>query len=259
MDRYWNAETETMPRERLASLQCERLLATVKRVYENVPHYRSKMNEAGALPGDIKSLEDLRRLPFTTKDDLRETYPFGMFASPMEDIVRIQATSGTTGKQTVVGYTARDIETWAECMARCLVMMGADKNSRVQVCYGYGLFTGGLGVHYGAEKLGAVTIPASSGNTRRQITMMKDFGTTILCSTPSYALYIGETMLEMGMSKNDFTLKAGCFGAEPWSESMRRQIEDLFGIKAFDIYGLAEIMGPSVAQVCRAQDGLHVW
>jgi len=259
MERYWNESVELMPREHIAALQTERLRSLVDRVYTNVPYYRNKMQEKKVMPGDIKTLDDLQKLPFTTKDDLRDTYPFGMFASPMEDIVRIHASSGTTGKQTVVGYTRRDIDLWAECMARCLVMTGATKDSRVQVCYGYGLFTGGLGAHYGAEKLGAVTIPASSGNTKRQIQMIKDFGSTVLCCTPSYAMYIGETMLEAGLTKNDIKLEAGCFGAEPWSENMRREIENVLGLKAYDIYGLSEIMGPSVSQDCRYQNGLHVW
>ncbi|MDR1689380.1 MAG: phenylacetate--CoA ligase [Clostridiales bacterium] len=259
MERYWNAAMEKMPREQLRDLQSDRLKAAVNRVYTNVEHYRNKMQEKGMLPGDIKSVDDLRHLPFTTKLDLRDTYPFGMFASPMHEIVRIHASSGTTGKQTVVGYTNRDIDVWAECMARCLVMAGATKESRVQVCYGYGLFTGGLGAHYGAEKLGAVTIPASTGNTQRQITMMKDFGTTVLCCTPSYAMYLGETIKDMGYTPDDFKLQAGCFGAEPWSENMRNEIEAALGLKAHDIYGLSEIMGPSVSQDCRYQNGLHVW
>lgn len=259
MERYWNEAVEKMPREHIVELQKERLRTLVNRVYTNVPYYRNKMQEIGLLPGDIKTLEDLRHLPFTTKGDLRDTYPFGMFASPMEDIVRIHASSGTTGKQTVVGYTYKDIDVWAECMARCLVMTGATKDSRVQVCYGYGLFTGGLGAHYGAEKLGAVTIPASSGNTNRQIQMIKDFETTVLCCTPSYAMYIGETMREMGYTKDDIKLEAGVFGAEPWSENMRKEIESTLGLKAYDIYGLSEIMGPSVSQDCRYQNGLHVW
>jgi phenylacetate-CoA ligase len=259
MDTYWNQTTERMTRDELTDLQTKKLKNLVSRVYTSVPHYREKMQAAGLLPGDIKTLADVRHLPFTTKQDLRDTYPFGMFAVPMEDIVRVHASSGTTGKQTVVGYTNRDIDVWAECMARCLVMTGADKESRVQVCYGYGLFTGGLGAHYGAEKLGAITIPASSGNTQRQIAMIKDFGTTVLCCTPSYALYIAETLYEMGFTKDDIKLKAGVFGAEPWSESMRREIESKLGLEAFDIYGLSEIMGPSVSQDCRFHNGMHIW
>ncbi len=259
MDRYWNKTVETMEREQIRALQLEKLRATVEYVYANVPYYREKMQAKGMIPGDIKTLDNLKDLPITTKQDLRDTYPFGLFAAPMEDIVRIHASSGTTGKQTVVGYTRRDIDVWAECMARCLVMADADKNSRVQVSYGYGLFTGGLGAHYGAEKLGAVAIPASSGNTQRQITMLVDFGVTHLCCTPSYAMYIAESLNEMGYTKDDLKLKAGCFGAEPWSEAMRAELESRLGIRAHDIYGLSEIMGPSVSQDCRSQSGLHIW
>ncbi len=259
MEHYWNKTIETLTREELDDLQTRRLKDLVSRVYTNVPHYRAKMQEKGILPGDIRSLADLRHLPFTTKSDLRDTYPFGMFASPMEDIVRVHASSGTTGKQTVVGYTHRDLDVWSECMARCFVMAGGDKHSRIQVSYGYGLFTGGLGAHYGAEKLGAVTIPASTGNTQRQITLIKDFGTTILCSTPSYALYMAESLAELGIDKSELKLKAGILGAEPWSEDMRKKIEVGLNIKAYDIYGLSEIMGPSVSQDCSYQNGLHIW
>ncbi|MCL2814628.1 MAG: phenylacetate--CoA ligase, partial [Oscillospiraceae bacterium] len=256
---YWNQPAETMPRGQIRELQLKKLRAAVENVYSNVPHYRRKMQEKGILPGDIKSLDNLRDLPFTVKQDLRDTYPFGLFAVPMEDIVRIHASSGTTGKQTVVGYTRKDIDLWAECMARCLVMAGADKNSRVQIGYGYGLFTGGLGAHYGAEKLGAVTIPASSGNTQRQITLLKDFGVTHLCCTPSYSLYIAESMLEAGLTKGDLKLKSGIFGAEPWSAAMRAEIENRLGLRAHDIYGISEIMGPAVSQDCSFQSGLHIW
>ncbi|MCL2087957.1 MAG: phenylacetate--CoA ligase [Oscillospiraceae bacterium] len=259
MELYWNKEVETMEREQIWSLQLERLKSAVGRVYENVPYYRKKMQEAGIEPGDIKSLEDLENLPITNKQDLRDTYPFGLFAVPMEEIVRIHASSGTTGKQTVVGYTQNDIDMWADCMARCLVMEGADRSSRVQVAYGYGLFTGGLGAHYGAEKLGAVSIPASSGNTQRQITMMIDFGVTHLCCTPSYAMNIAEVLTDMGHSKDDLKLKSGCFGAEPWSDGMRTEIQNRLGLRAYDIYGLSEIMGPAVSHECRYQSGLHIW
>jgi len=259
MENYWNKAAETMERDQILEFQLKKLRITVENVYSNVLYYREKMQEKGILPGDIKTLDNLKDLPVTTKQDLRDTYPFGLFALPMEDIVRIHASSGTTGKQTVVGYTRRDIDVWAECMARCFVMTDADRHSRVQVGYGYGLFTGGLGAHYGAEKLGAVTIPASSGNTQRQITMLKDFGVTHLCCTPSYSLYIAETMLEMGLTKNDLKLKAGIFGAEPWSAAMRAEIENQLGIRAHDIYGLSEIMGPAVSQDCRYQNGLHIW
>jgi len=233
MERYWNKTIETMDREQIEKMQLEKLRATVENVYTNVPYYREKMQAKGMVPGDIKTLDNLCDLPVITKQDLRDTYPFGLFAVPMEDIVRIHASSGTTGKQTVVGYTRRDIDVWADCMARCLVMGDADKNSRIQVAYGYGLFTGGLGAHYGAEKLGAVAIPASSGNTQRQITMMIDFGVTYLCCTPSYAMNIAEVLHEMGHTKNDLKLKAGSFGAEPWSEGMRSEIESRLGIRGF--------------------------
>lgn len=259
METYRNKEIETLDREQIRTLQLERLKKTVEKVYANVPYYREKMDKAGMLPGDIKSLDDLKNLPITVKQDLRDTYPFGLFAVPMSEIVRIHASSGTTGKQTVVGYTKNDIDIWAECMARCFVMEGADSSSRVQVAYGYGLFTGGLGAHYGAEKLGATSIPASSGNTQRQITMMIDFGVTHLCCTPSYAMNIAEVLHEMGYSKADLKLKSGCFGAEPWSNSMRKQIESQLGLQAFDIYGLSEIMGPSVSHECYCHNGLHIW
>lgn len=259
MNNCWNPTVEKMSRDELHFIQTKRLKETVERVYGGVPYYRDKMQQKGLLPGDIKTLEDLDKLPFTTKQDMRETYPYGMFAAPMEEIVRIHASSGTTGKQTVVGYTARDIATWSECMARCIAMTGGSNKSIVQVCYGYGLFTGGLGAHYGAERIGAAVIPASAGNTARQIQMMKDFGSTILCCTPSYALYLAESLYEAGMTKDDIKLCAGIFGAEPWSNNMRTQIEEKLGLKAFDIYGLSEVMGPSVSQECSFQNGLHVW
>ena len=259
MEQYWNKPIETMGRGQLRDLQLERLRTTVKNVYGNVPFYREKMRAKGILPGDIKTLDDLRNLPVTTKQDLRDTYPFGLFAVPMEEIVRVHASSGTTGKQTVVGYTRSDVEMWADCMARCLTMAGADRSSRVQVAYGYGLFTGGLGAHYGTEKLGAVAIPASSGNTQRQIAMMIDFGVTHLCCTPSYAMNIAEVLYDMGHTKNDLKLKAGCFGAEPWSGEMRAELESRLGLRAHDIYGLSEVMGPAVSHECRYQNGLHIW
>ncbi|MCL1904418.1 MAG: phenylacetate--CoA ligase [Oscillospiraceae bacterium] len=259
MELYRNKEIETMGREQLRELQLPRLQNTVKRVYDNVPFYREKMQKIGITPADVKSLDDLTRLPITVKQDLRDNYPFGLFAVPMEDIVRIHASSGTTGKQTVVGYTKNDIDMWADCMARCLAMEGADTSSRVQVAYGYGLFTGGLGAHYGVEKLGATVIPASSGNTQRQITMLVDFGVTHICCTPSYAMNIAEVMQEMGVSKDDLKLKAGCFGAEPWSDGMRAEIENRLGLRAHDIYGLSEIMGPAVSHECRYRNGLHIW
>ena len=259
MENYYNKAVETMDREQLQELQLKRLRNTVENVYARVPYYREKMRAKGITPGDVKSMDNLRDLPITVKQDLRDTYPFGMFAVPMEDIVRIHASSGTTGKQTVVGYTQNDIDMWSNCMARCLTMADANKNSRIQVAYGYGLFTGGLGAHYGAEKLGATAIPASSGNTQRQINMMIDFGVTHLCCTPSYAMNIAEVMHEMGYTKDDLSLKAGCFGAEPWSDGMRAEIENQLGIRAHDIYGLSEIMGPAVSHECRHKSGLHIW
>lgn len=255
---YWNPACECMPRDGMTQVQTERLVNTVKRVYENVPIYRQRMIKSGVEPGDIKSLEDLKELPFTDKQDLRDTYPYGMFAVPMSDIVRIHASSGTTGKQTVVGYTRSDLDVWAESVARSLHSVGACKESIVQVAYGYGLFTGGLGLHYGAERIGASVIPASGGNTKRQLQIMKDFGTTILACTPSYALYLAEELEEAGIKRDELSLKAGIFGAEPWSENMRKEIEEHLGIMALDIYGLSEIMGPGVSVECPFKCGLHV-
>ena len=217
------------------------------------------MDEAGIKPEDIKSVKDLSKLPFTVKHDLRENYPYGMFAVPMSEVVRIHASSGTTGKQTVVGYTAKDVDIWAECAARSLAAVGATKHDFVHVSYGYGLFTGGLGIHYGAEKLGATAIPASAGNSKRQLEMFKDFGSSVVCMTPSYAISLIELMQEMGMTKDDIHLKAGVFGAEPWTEEMRKEIEAGLGIKAYDIYGLSEVMGPSVSCECEYQCGMHIW
>lgn len=256
---YWNPAIECIKEEKLKEIQIKRLKDTVNKIYENVPYYAKKMDDLGIDPHDIVSLADLKKLPFTNKEDLRITYPFGMFATPMEDIVRIHASSGTTGKQTVVGYTKDDIRTWSENMARCLVMAGVSKASKVQICYGYGLFTGGLGVHYGVELVGAAAVPASTGNTERQINMLKDFQSTCLCCTPSYALYIADTLNKAGIKKNELHLTSGIFGAEPWTEEMRREIEERLGIKAYDIYGLSEIMGPSIAQECECQNGLHIW
>lgn len=256
---YWNKTFECMDREQLYELQSRRLVDTVKRVYFNVPHYRNKMQAIGLEPGDIKSVEDISKLPFTVKQDLRDTYPYGLFAAPLSEIIRIHASSGTTGKPTVVGYTRKDIDTWAELVARFLTGVGAGKNSIVQVAYGYGLFTGGLGLHYGTERMGAIVIPISGGNTRRQVMFMQDFGTTVLACTPSYALYIAETMEEMGVKKEDLKLEVGIFGAEPWSENMRKELEERLGIKAIDIYGLSEVMGPGVACECLEQNGLHIF
>ena len=255
---YWNATCECMSRDEMTDLQNKRLVETVKRVYKNVPSYREKMQQKGIEPGDIKTIEDLKKLPFVYKQDLRDNYPYGMFAAPMSEIVRIHASSGTTGKQTVVGYTQKDIDTWSEIMARTLVSAGANKDSFIQVAYGYGLFTGGLGVHYGGERIGASVIPASVGNTKRQIQIMKDFGTTILACTPSYALYLAEEIEAQGLTKNDLKLEAGVFGAEPWSENMRKEIEERLGILAIDIYGLSEVMGPGVATECKCKCGLHI-
>ncbi len=255
---YWNQTYECMSRDEMTKVQTERLINTVKRVYYNVPFYRKKMQEAGIEPGDINSLEDLKKLPFTNKQDLRDTYPYGMFAVPMSEIVRIHASSGTTGKQTVVGYTRKDLDTWAEVVARSLYSAGTDKESVVQIAYGYGLFTGGLGIHYGAEKIGASVIPVSGGNTKRQLQIMKDFGSTILACTPSYALYLAEEMEEMRIDRSELKLKAGVFGAEPWSGNMRKEIEERLGITALDIYGLSEIIGPGVSIDCSCKCGLHV-
>jgi phenylacetate-CoA ligase len=256
----WDEELETLPREALEALQLKRLMATAERVYATVPFYKKKFDEASIRPGDIKSLKDLQRLPFTTKLDLRDNYPFGLFAVPMEQVVRIHASSGTTGKQTVVGYTRRDINTWAELMARSLAAAGAQKNDIIHNAYGYGLFTGGLGVHYGAEKLGASVIPISGGNSKRQIIIMQDFGSTVLTCTPSYALFLAETAEEMGVDIKKLKLKVGIFGAEPWSEKMRDEIERQLNIDAIDIYGLSEVIGPGVSIECiEAKRGLHIF
>ncbi|MGE5614229.1 MAG: phenylacetate--CoA ligase family protein [Bacillota bacterium] len=255
---YWNKSRECMPREEMQKLQSKRLVKIVKNVYHNVPHYRAKMQEIGLEPGDIKGVEDLPKLPFTCKQDLRDTYPYGMFAVPLSEIIRIHASSGTTGKQTVVGYTRKDIDTWSEVMARTLVSAGATKNSVIQIAYGYGLFTGGLGTHYGAERIGASVIPISGGNTKRQLQIMKDFGTTLLACTPSYALYLAEELEEAGIKPEDLKLEAGVFGAEPWTTSMRDEIERRLQILAIDIYGLSEVIGPGVATECPCKCGLHV-
>ena len=256
---YWNKPYECMEREQLVKLQSERLVETVRRVYHNVPYYRNLMQERGLVPEDIKGIEDLPKLPFTTKEDLRNNYPYGLFAVPISEIIRIHASSGTTGKPTVVGYTRQDIITWSELMARTLTCGGATKDSVIQVAYGYGLFTGGLGVHYGAERLGASVIPISGGNTKRQVMLMKDFGTTVLACTPSYALHIAETMEEMGIDRKELKLKNGIFGAEPWSEALRKEIETKLEITAIDIYGLSEVIGPGVASECLYKQGLHIF
>ena len=253
----WNEKMETMSREEMRALQSERLVATVKRVYENVPAYRAKMDAIGLKPEDIKGVEDLTKLPFTTKADLRDNYPFGLFAVPQDDIVRVHASSGTTGKPTVVGYTAKDIEMWSECVARCMTMAGITKKDIIQVAYGYGLFTGGLGAHYGAEYIGATTVPMGTGNTQKLVTLMKDFGATAIACTPSYLLHISEVLKENGEVEN-LKLKAAVCGAEPWTEEMRLQIERNLHIHAHDIYGLSEVMGPGVACDCEYHEGLHV-
>ncbi|MDD3267823.1 MAG: phenylacetate--CoA ligase [Syntrophomonadaceae bacterium] len=256
---YWDKEKECMPREELEKLQLRRLKETVFRVYAFVPAYKHKMDQAGVKPHDINCLEDIKYLPFTTKQDLRDNYPFNLFAVPMSEVVRIQSSSGTTGKPTVGGYTKRDInEVWAEVMARSLVCAGASRNSVVHVSYGYGLFTGGLGAHYGAEKIGASVIPASGGNTKRQIMLMQDYGSTHLACTPSYSLFMYEVAQEMGIKPSDLKLRAGIFGAEPCSENMRRDIENKWKIDAFDIYGLTEIIGPGVAIECACKNGMHL-
>ena len=249
---------ETASVDEIKKVQSENLKNTVKRVYENVPFYRQKFDEMGISPEDIKSVEDLSKLPFTYKQDLRDNYPYGLFAAPQEDIVRIHASSGTTGKQTVVGYTQHDIDVWGQITARALVAAGGSKSDYVHVSYGYGLFTGGLGLHEGASTLGATVIPVSTGNTARQIQIMQDFGSSILCCTPSYALYIGESIREKGIDTKTLKLRAGIFGAEPWTEEMRREIERLLNIKAYDIYGLSEVMGPGVSYECAEQTGMHV-
>ncbi len=255
----WNKEAECMPREEREKLQSQRLQETVRRCYENVAIYRKKMDDTGIKPADIHSINDLKYLPFTTRDDLADSYPFGMFAVPMEDVIRLHSSSGTTGKPKVVGYTENDIKRWAEIMARTLVAAGARKTDIIQNAHGYGLFTGGLGVHYGAEKIGATVIPISGGNTKRQITVMQDFGATMLICTPSYALHIADVADEMGVDLRKLSLRCGAFGAEPWTDNLRKEIESKLGIHASDIYGLSEIMGPGVASECEAHTGLHVF
>jgi phenylacetate-CoA ligase len=250
---------DTLPRPDLERLQLERLRATIRRVTESVPFYREKLRAAGITADDIRSVGDLSRLPFTTKQDLRDHYPFGLFAVPMADVARIHASSGTTGKMTVVGYTLRDIQTWAEICARSLQCADVKRGDIVHNAYGYGLFTGGLGVHYGAEKLGTTVIPISGGNTKRQIMILQDFGATVLTCTPSYALNMAETMRELGVDPASLKLRVGIFGAEPWSEAMRREIEKQLNLVALDIYGLSEVMGPGVAMECLAKNGPHIF
>ena len=254
----WNKEIECMSRQDMRILQSERLKQLVQKVYDNVAFYRRRMDEMGVKPEDIQSIDDIVKLPFTYKNDLRDHYPFGLFAVPMKDIVRVHASSGTTGKPTTVGYTKNDIENWREVLARCLSMAGISSSDIMQVSYGYGLFTGGLGVHYGAETIGATVIPVSGGNTRRQLQLMADYGSTVLACTPSYALHLADALAENAYSLADLKLKTGVFGAEPWTENMRLELEKKWGIKAYDIYGLSEIMGPGVANDCEYHTGLHV-
>ncbi len=256
----YNEEYETLPREALEALQLKRLKQVVNRVYHNVGFYKKSFDKAGVKPEDIKTLDDLRRFPFTTKQDLRNNYPFGMFAEPMSNIVRLHASSGTTGSSTVVAYTKRDIENWAELVARCFAAANLTRGDIIHNAYGYGLFTGGLGIHYGAEKIGASVIPMSGGNTKWQLMILQDFGPTAICCTPSYALNLAEQGRALGVDVRSLKLRVGIFGAEPWSEQMRRQIEEAFGIKAMNIYGLSEIMGPGVSMECsEAQEGMHVF
>ena len=254
----WNEAKECMSRDQMTQLQSARLKKVVSNVYHNVKFYRQKMQEMGLEPGDIKGIEDLNKLPFTTKADLRDNYPFGLFAVPKTEIVRIHASSGTTGKPTVVGYTRKDLDTWSECVARCLTMAGLGKDDIIQVAYGYGLFTGGLGAHYGVENLGATVVPMSTGNTKKLINMMIDFEVTGLMCTPSYLMHIAEVIEEMGV-KDQIKLKSTINGAEPWTEAMRIQIEERLNIKAFDIYGLSELMGPGVANDCEFHKGMHIF
>ena len=253
----WNEHKECMSRDELSSLQSSRLVKLVDYVYHNVEFYRKKMQAVGLEPGDIKNIEDIVKLPFTTKDDLRDNYPFGLFAVPQSQIVRVHASSGTTGKATVVGYTRKDIDIWAECVARCFAMAGVDKNDIIQIAYGYGLFTGGLGAHYGAEKVGAMVVPMSTGNSKKLTTMMVDFGATAIACTPSYLLHLTEVLESENLIK-DIKLKCAICGAEPWTEKMHKDIEERLNIHAHDIYGLSEIMGPGVACDCRFHKGLHV-
>ena len=254
----WNKEAECMSENDKEALQLKRLQAVVKRAYENVPYYRKRFDEAGVKPEDIKTLKDIEKLPFTTKTDLRDAYPFGMFAVPEDEIVEVHTTSGTTGKPTVSGYTVKDLDIWGEVIARALGMAGAGKKDIIQNAYGYGLFTGGMGVHYGAQKIGATVVPISAGNTMRQLEIMEDFGSTVLTCTPSYALYLGEMAEREGISKESIKLKAGVFGAEMWTEEMRNEIEKRLNLTALNIYGLTEVIGPGVAMECEDKNGLHI-
>ena len=258
MANYYQPELETMPVEEIKKLQSEKLVKQVRHVYDNVEYYRKLMDEKGVTPDDIKGIEDLHKLPFLTKADLRDAYPYGLLGKPLSECVRIHSTSGTTGKRVVAFYTQNDVDLWEDCCARAIVAAGGTEDDVCQVAYGYGLFTGGAGLHGGSHKVGSLTLPMSSGNTERQVQFMTDLGATILCCTPSYAAYIGEYMKEQGIKPEDNTLKAGIFGAEPWTEEMRRDIEKSLGIKAYDIYGLTETSGPGVAFECEVQAGMHI-
>jgi len=249
---------ECADRQQMHEIQSKRLTAMIQRIYDHVPFYRNKLKEAGIEPGDIRSVDQLKDLPFTTKGDLRDNYPFGLFTVPQSEVVRIHASSGTTGKPTVVGYTQQDLETWAEVVARSLTMAGIHSGDTIQIAYGYGPFTGGLGLHYGAEKVGATVIPISTGNTKKQLQFMTDFGATVLACTPSYAAHLGESILKEGIDPSEIKLHTGVFGAEPWTNEMRKEIEQLLRIKAFDIYGLSEVIGPGVSMECECQCGNHV-
>jgi phenylacetate-CoA ligase len=255
----WNENVECMSAEKMEEMQLKRLQDVVRKAYQNVPYYHKRLQKQEVVPEDIHTLQDIEKLPFTTKSDLRDAYPFGMFAVPSEDIVEVHTSSGTTGKPTVSGYTERDLDIWGEVMARALTMAGANKSDLIQNCYGYGLFTGGLGIHYGTQKLGATVIPISAGNTQRQIEILQDFGSTILTCTPSYALYLAEVLEEQGIKSSDLKLKAGVFGAEMWTEEMREEIEKRLNLSALNIYGLTEIIGPGVAQECIQKTGLHIF
>ena len=258
MERYWNKAIECASREEMTKLQNERLVSQVRYVYDNVKYYRDLMDAKGVKPGDIKGIEDLHKLPFLSKADLREGYPYGLLARPLNECVRIHSTSGTTGRRVVAFYTQHDVDMWEDCCARAITAADGTSDDVCQVAYGYGLFTGGAGLHGGSHKVGCLTLPMSSGNTERQIQFMRDLGATILCCTPSYAAYLGESLHEMGLTPADIKLKAGIFGAEPWTEEMRRSIEKSLGIKAYDIYGLTETSGPGVAFECSAQTGMHI-
>ncbi len=258
MERYYQPEIECASREQIRAWQDERLVAQVKHVWENLPYYRKKMEEKGITPDDIKGVDDLHKLPFLSKADLREAYPYGLLAKPLSEVVRIHSTSGTTGKRVVAFYTQHDIDLWEDCCARAIVAAGGTKDDVCQVSYGYGLFTGGAGLDGGSHKVGCMTVPASSGNTERQIMFIQDLKASIICCTPSYAAYLAESMKEMGLTPDQIPLKAGIFGAEAWSEEMRRDVEKTLGIKAFDIYGLTELSGPGVSFECSAQAGMHI-